>query len=164
VDRSLDLCGLLRGRFGLSFGRRLPWALDGAATAAAELDVGGKRGSAPRARDDRSSTDRTPAVGAEVRAPGERRTAFAPEALVERNKVGAALGHQFHAEPISSEHLEDQAPEIADALLSLAQQRPVLAFERRGLGGTARRLTSGGARAPTSAERPERCHQGTESS
>jgi hypothetical protein len=80
-----------------------------------------------------------------VRAPRKRRPARAPqtparsrqqrvellEPLVDGNEVGAALGYQLHAEPVASEHLEDESAEIANALFSLAQQRALLTFEHR---------------------------------
>ena len=143
--------------------------LDRATAATTELDSGRKRGPASGARDDRARADRAPAVAAEVGAPGKRGTALAPraaaasrrqqgvellEALLERDEVGAALGYELDAKPVPPEHLEDEAAEVADPLLALAQERSLLALERRGIGGASRRLASGGARAPASAEGP----------
>jgi hypothetical protein len=79
--------------------------------------------------------------------------------FLQRDEIGAPLGHELDAKPVSPEHLEDEAAEIADALFALAHERPLLAFERRRMGGASRRLASGGARASASAEGPQTCHQ-----
>src|SRR5215204_1871103 len=114
------------------------------------------------------------AVGAEVRAPRERRAALAPHAaaarcggdqrvelvqpLVECDEVCAPLRHELDAEPVPAEHLEDDSAQVADPILPFAQQRAPLALQRRRMVGASRRLAGGGARAIT-AERPQACHR-----
>src|SRR5207249_9485416 len=123
-----------------------------AAAARAEVRVGLQRMSALLAADDGLGADRTAAVGAEMRAPGHRCTAFAggrraPRArdrgehrvevvdpLFERDDLAAAVDQELVAKGRAAVHLQRQPAEVADALLPRLEDLPARASQRSGGG------------------------------
>lgn len=103
------------------------------------------------AGDNRPVACRAAAIRAEVRVPGQGSAAVAaagrdpparggehlvhlPEAAIEREQVGAALGEEVLAKAVTAVHLQNQAAEVAQLLLTEAKQGAPLPADHAGRG------------------------------
>ncbi len=91
--------------------------------------------------------------GPELVAAREKRVDLV-DAVVERGKRPASVGHELDAELVEPEHLVDDPAEVAHELLALTLEGATLALQRAGRGCAARSNRRAGT-----AEGPKPCHR-----
>src|SRR4051812_47145724 len=180
----LDRLGADRRGVGLGNPVSVRRRLCGLAAARTELGVGRKRMAALRAADDRLLADGAAAVGAEMRAPDDRRTAFAAarrrpaagrrggqhrvelvQPGLEVGDVARVLAEQVFPELLAAVHLHREAAQVAQQLLSRLQDRATLTPECARRSGAPHGRCGWGSRSlllatpPPQTLRPESWHE-----